>query len=196
MVVGLTGGIGSGKSSVAQMFAKLGVPIYNSDHRAKALYTEIDELKAKIRSKFGEDSYVQGQLNTTFIAKMVFANKANLQWLNETIHPLVAEDFKNWAAAQSYYYVMKEAAILFESGAYKSCRKVVTIEANHEERIRRVMKRDGVSRKEVLVRMSKQLSDDERSKRSDYVIFNSNLQLVKKHVLELHQQLLKISKNE
>lgn len=196
MVVGLTGGIGSGKTTVAKMFAELGVPVYNSDQRAKALYTELPELKAHIIAKFGQESYLQDKLNTAFLAQRVFNNKANLKWLNQTIHPLVANDFKNWVEGQTAPYLIKEAAILFESGAYKSCDKVITVMAEQEERIKRVMNRDGATREEVLARMAKQLSDDERANRSDYVINNSSLQLVNKHVLELHQQLLNTAEND
>lgn len=196
MVVGLTGGIGSGKTTVAKMFSQLGVSIYNSDQRAKALYTELPELKQKITAKFGAEAYVNNHLNAPFLAQKVFTNPNHLKWLNATMHPLVAQDFNQWVKAQNSAYVIKEAAILFESGAFKGCDVIITVSAPQDERIARVIKRDSVSKKQVEARLAKQLTDAEREKRADYVINNTSLQLVTKHVLELHQQLLNTCANE
>jgi len=197
MIVGLTGGIGSGKTTVAKLFYKLGVPIYVSDSEAKKLMVTHAKLIAKIKKLLGDNAYVNNTLNRSYISNLVFNNKKLLAQLNAIVHPVVAQDFLKWYAQQNSPYVIKESAILFESGGHKHCDVVITVTAPLQERINRVVLRDGVSEKQVQNRIKNQLSDAEKIKQSDFVIENLNLKTTQKVVSNLHQQLLeKARKNK
>ena len=161
--VGLTGGIGSGKSTVANLFADLGIPVYNSDERAKWLLNNNNSLKFKIVKEFGTDVYENELLNTKFLAKIVF-NDPVLNLLNSLVHPEVALDFENWLSDNSTAsIVIKEAAILIESGAYKHLDKIILVTTSQENKLKRVSVRDGVSEKDVLKRMEFQISDNDKN---------------------------------
>lgn len=188
--VGLTGGIGSGKSTIAEIFSHLGISIYLSDDKAKALMVSDDELKSKIIELFGHESYKNGALNRAYIASKVFSDKAELDKLNAVVHPALKKDFDLWANKQKSPYIIKEAAILFESGANEGLDKVVLVEAPKELRVKRVMHRDGVSRESVLARMDKQWSDDRKRELSDYIIINDGERLVLEQVLKIHKELI------
>mgnify|MGYP003385552304 CR=1 FL=1 len=188
--IGLTGGIGSGKTTVAEVFAQLGIAIYLSDDRAKALMVSDEELKSDIISLFGEESYDVGQLNRPFIASKVFSDKKELEKLNALVHPALKKDFDLWCNEQTSPYVLKEAAILFESGANKGLDKVILVEAPKEMRLSRVMNRDSVSSDSVLARMEVQWSDERKKLLSDYVILNDDKCSVLEQVLKIHNELV------
>ena len=188
--IGLTGGIGSGKTTVAEVFAQLGISIYLSDDRAKALMVNDEELQTAIVSLFGEESYASGQLNRSYIASKVFSDKKDLERLNALVHPALKKDFDLWCIEQTSPYILKEAAILFESGANKGLDKVILVEAPAEIRLSRVMKRDKVSSESVLARMEVQWSDERKKSFSDYVIRNDDKCSVLEQVLKIHNELI------
>ncbi len=187
-VVGLTGGIGSGKSTVAKVFEFLGIPCYSSDDRAKLLYNN-SEIKTQVIAVFGEDVYKNNRLNRAYLADQVFADREKLNVLNGIIHPAVQEDFEKWKSQQSTSYILKEAAILFESGSYKNCDQVILVTAPIETRIERVMARDNSSREEVLARIAKQWPDQEKIPLSDFIIRNDGNHSIIKQVMEVDQGL-------
>ncbi|MGS2761262.1 dephospho-CoA kinase [Sinomicrobium sp. M5D2P9] len=191
MIIGLTGGIGSGKSTVASMFSELGIPVYIADTEAKKLM-HTPEVRAKITEAFGEKAYTDAGPDNAYIAGIVFKDKEKLAVLNGIIHPEVGRHFKEWYALQKGTYVIKEAAILFESGAYKDCDAVIMVTAPLETRIERVMLRDAVSREAVMNRIENQWDDDKKVQLSDYVITNINLEETRKQVRELHSRLIKV----
>src|SRR5690554_4707355 len=145
-IIGLTGGIGSGKTTVAIMFAELGIPVYNSDVEAKILTNTSEAIRKELILLLGDETYKNGKLDRKFLADKIFNDRVLLQKVNAIIHPKVAEHFKNWVANQSAPYVIKEAAILFESGSNVQCDLVILVTASKKERIRRVMDRDQVSK--------------------------------------------------
>jgi len=172
-VAGITGGIGSGKSTAAKFFEELGIPVYNSDTRAKTIQNENSEVKVKIIAAFGEEAYNENGLNKAFISKQVFQNNEKLKLLNSIVHPAVFQDFEDWKKAQKSDIVMKEAAILIESGSYKDCDVVISVVADIETRIARTIERDGLSREEIRARINNQISDEERIAKSDFIIDNN-----------------------
>lgn len=191
-IVGLTGGIGSGKTTVAKLFMELGIPVYNSDSRAKELMSKSEALKNAIRELLGEDSYKNESLNKKYIADKVFTNKNLLQKLNEIVHPAVKKDFIAWAGKKKTPYVIQEAAILFENGSYKNFDRIILVKAPKLERLERIIKRDKRSKEEILMRMENQWKDSEKIPLSDFVIENINLEKTKLQVQKIHDQLLKI----
>ncbi|MDH0659593.1 MULTISPECIES: dephospho-CoA kinase [Empedobacter] len=172
-VAGITGGIGSGKSTAAKFFEELGIPVYNSDTRAKTIQNENSEVKVKIIAAFGEEAYNENGLNKPYLSKQVFQNNEKLKLLNSIVHPAVFQDFENWKKAQKSDIVMKEAAILIESGSYKDCDVVISVVVDLETRIARTIERDGLSREEILARINNQISDEERIAKSDFIIDNN-----------------------
>lgn len=192
MIVGLTGGIGSGKTTVLKMFQSFGVPVYQADLEAKKLMNNSDEVKSKIIDLLGEESYRNNELNRTYIANRVFNDKDLLQKLNRIVHPAVHTHFKEFVAQQTELYLVYENAILFENKSEELCDKVIVVAADLDTRIDRVMKRDQVDREAVLARMNNQWSQEDKIKKADYVIINNNLNDLKEDVEKLHQQLLKI----
>ncbi len=192
--VGVTGGIGSGKTTVCNIFKVLGVPIYNSDIEARRLIDNHKEIISKVSSLFGDDIYQNGQLDRKRVGELVFKNKDLLEKLNAIVHPHVAFHFESWIKEKLHCkFIIKEAAILFESGGNKQVDKVITVAAPEELRIKRVMDRDNITNKEVMRRIKKQLSDDEKIKMSDYVIYCNNEKLVIPQVLNIYQEVLKMS---
>lgn len=173
MIVGLTGGIGSGKTWVSSLFAKLGIPVYISDEQAKKLMHTDTKVKQAIIVLFGEEAYINGQLNRNFISKTVFNNRKMLDQLNAIVHPAVASHFKDWYGSQSSPFVIKESAILFEIDADKKCDKVILITAPISERIRRVQLRDNASAEAIKKRMDNQWPDEKKVPLADYVIENT-----------------------
>ncbi len=187
-IIGITGGIGSGKSLVSELFSSLGYPSYNSDKEAKRLYIT-PEIKKEVISIFGEGIYSGNVLNKAVLASKAFSNKILLEKLNQLIHPAVGVHFQNWLEEQDSNLVFKEAAVLIESGAYKSCNVILTVSAPESLRIARVMARDGVSETEVKARMDKQLSDKEREYYADWVILNDETNSVIKQVMTIKEAL-------
>lgn len=194
MIVCLTGGIGSGKTTVANLFVKLGVPVYVSDIEAKILMETSNQIKKEIIHEFGKKSYINNKPDRKYLALVVFNNKEKLQKLNTIIHPRVAQHFKNWYKKQDFKYVIKESAILFESGIYGGCGKIILVTAPKEERIKRVMSRDNVNKKDVLLRMKNQWTDKEKKKFSDFTIRNTSIDKTLTQVNIIHQELLKTVK--
>ncbi|MUH35294.1 dephospho-CoA kinase [Zobellia amurskyensis] len=191
IVVGLTGGIGSGKTTVAKMFQDLGVPVYNSDDRAKNLMQKSPELILEIKELLGEDAYKNSRLDRGYVSKQVFNNKELLASLNAIVHPAVRKDFLEWSKEQSADYVIQEAAIIFEIGSQDFYDCIILVTAPKETRIDRVMKRDTSSTFESIeARMKNQLSDDKKIEASDYVIQNEKIEQTKVQVLDIHRDLL------
>lgn len=171
--VGLTGGIGSGKTTIANLFAtEFAIPIYIADTKAKELIAQDTHLQQEIKALLGEEAFVEGKYNTAFVASIVFSTPEKLQALNQLIHPYVQQDFERWREEQHSPYVIKESAILFESGSYKDCDYIITVTAPLEERIRRVMLRDKIDRKTVEKRIKNQWNDENRIKLSTFVVDN------------------------
>ncbi|WP_336128749.1 dephospho-CoA kinase [Mesoflavibacter sp. CH_XMU1422-2] len=189
-LVGLTGGIGSGKTTIANFFKELGVPIYIADTEAKALMNRSKVIKRKLIALFGDNAYQNGKLNRDFLSKQIFNNKDLLQKMNAIVHPKVASHFKRWVKKQEAPYVISEAAILFENGSYKKYDYIITVTAPEEVRLKRVMSRDSASKEKVKSVMNNQWKDEEKIKLSDYVIQNINLEEAKAQVLQIHQNLL------
>ena len=187
-IIGLTGGIGSGKSTVASFFESLGVPVYIADVEAKALMNRSKVIRRKLIALFGQEAY-NGQLNRKYIAKLVFQDAQKLEQLNAIVHPKVASHFKRWAAKQEGNFVIKEAAILFENGSYKNCDKTILVTAPAKVRVQRVINRDGASQEEVLQRMQHQWPDSKKIELADFVIENVHLEETKKLVEALYLRL-------
>ena len=174
-IVGLTGGIGSGKTTVAKQFMGLGIPVYIADEEAKKLMATSKIIQRKLIQLFGNEAYMNNQLNKPYIANIIFNDKTYLQKMNAIVHPKVAQHFKKWVLKQTSPYIIKEVAILFETGGNKECDKVILITAPVSLRIERAMKRDNLTKDEILVRINNQLSDEEKIKMSDFVVENINL---------------------
>ena len=189
IVVGLTGGIGSGKSTIAKAFAALGIAVFNSDEQAKALIATDAQVKEHIIAAFGEEAYQNGEYNRAYIAQIVFNNPEKLAILNNIVHPALAKYFKQWAKKQTSLYVLKEAAILFESGSYKDCDYIITVTAPEEVRIARVMARDHCTEAQVRARMAQQWTDEQRIALSNAVIENIDLESAKEQVKRINDEL-------
>ena len=187
--VGITGGIGSGKSSVCKMLALRGVPIYDSDSRAKQLMVTDAELVRLVSQRFGADVYVDGMLNRQVLAARVFTDKDALAELNSMVHPAVMRDFERWAAEQQTAYVVMESAIIFEAGLDDKLDAVVAVMAPRSLRLERAMQRDGATREQIEERMRTQLSDDELARRAKYAIVNISLDELDEEVEQLHRRL-------
>lgn len=191
-VVGLTGGIGSGKSLICSILEKLRVPVYKADTEARKLMNSDPGLRDQIVKLFGERAYRSGQIDSAYLAELLFGDAAMLTAMNTLVHPAVRKDFRRWAEQQDELpYVVEEAAILFESGAYKEMDFTVLISAPEEVRIKRVMERDGSKRESVLRRMEHQWSEGELRKMADFVIVNDGQQMLLPQVINMHNKLLK-----
>jgi len=187
--VGITGGIGAGKSTAARFFQILQVPIYLADDRAKWLMNHDETVKSNIISLFGEEAYTDNQLNRRLIAERVFSNQSLLDQLNAAVHPAVGSDFKRWVSEQQSPYVLKEAALLFESGSYKALDKVIHVSADEDLRIQRIKKRDPQrSEEEIKSIITKQWAEDQKKNAADYVIMN-DYQLMIPQILAIDESL-------
>jgi dephospho-CoA kinase len=190
--VGVTGGIGSGKSTVSKIFSILGIPIYSADDRAKWLMIEDSVLKEKIISAFGIESYSEsGQLNRTFLAKTVFSDPKKVKQINGLVHPAVKDDFNSWVNTQSSPYVLKEAALIFETGGQNLLDYVINVSAPLRIRVSRVMMRDS-NRSEAQINqiIDQQLPDEEKNELSDFVIKNVDNKLLLPQILKIHEKLV------
>ena len=190
--VGITGGIGSGKSTVSLFFSELGVPVYDSDQRAKSLMQHDDSIIIKIKKEFGDDSYLNNMLNRSHIAEIVFKNELKLKQLNAIVHPVVRTDFNNWLSQNSNAkFVIKEAAIMIESGAYKDLDKLIVVNANREQKIKWIKKRDHLLLEDIENRIQNQLSDKIRNQYADFIIENnSSKKELKQQVLSIYNKLI------
>jgi dephospho-CoA kinase len=192
--IGITGGIGSGKSTVAQLFKVLGIPVYSADDAAKRLMNEDEGLVNQVKLLFGETAYSNGQLNRKYIADIVFKNPAQLAQLNAIVHPVTLRDADEWMHKQTAPYSIKEAAVLFESGAHEHLDYVIGVSAPAPLRMQRAMHRDNISREEVIARMNKQIDEIIKMRLCDFIIYNDEQQLVIPQVLTLHQKMLHLTK--
>lgn len=190
-VVGLTGGIGSGKTTVLSMFLDLGVPVYIADIEAKKLTNTSKIIRKKIIALLGKNSYLKTEINKKYVADIIFNDDELLKKVNKIIHSKVAHHFKKWVDKQNGVYCIKETAILFESASYKLCDYTILITSPKEERLKRVKNRDQLTRKEIENRMNHQWSDIEKSQLADVVIENVHLKNTQKKVEEVHLFLLK-----
>ena len=185
--IGLTGGIGSGKSYISDIFRHLGVKVFNADEIAKKILDSNSEVRLKLSNLFGEGIYIDGKFNRQEAAKRVFKDGQLLSKMNAIVHPEVLSSFDSWAESYSVFpYVLKEAAIIFESGANKFLDAVINISAPEDMRIRRVMIRDGVSRDKVIARMGHQWSEKERIDMADFVLVNDEESMLIPQIIEIH----------
>lgn len=192
--IGLTGGIGSGKSTVAKVLEVLGVPVYYADEAAKELMHSNELLKQQLILHFGKETYFEdGQLNRKHLSSIVFNNKEKLEQLNSLVHPATIADAKEWFSKQQSPYVVKEAALLFESGTAEGLDYIIGVTAPAALRIKRVMDRDGVTADEVKRRMANQVDDTLKMKLCDFVLYNNEQELLLPQVLTLHNELIKRS---
>ena len=185
--VGITGGIGSGKSTVSNIFKVLGIPVFDADSVAKQLMQNDESLKENLQNEFGKNVYVNGQLNKKYLAEIVFKDTYKLEKLNAIVHPIAIEAGLQWAAKQTTAYIVKEAALLFEAGSGFNLDYIIGVFAPQNLRIKRVMDRDAISKEEVVARIDKQIDETIKMKLCDFVIVNDEQQMVIPQVLKLHE---------
>lgn len=190
MIVGLTGGIGSGKSTVAKFFKKLKVSVYDSDLEAKVLMVESQEVREQIMELFGKEAYKGKRLNKIFISEIVFKDEGKLKQLNQIVHPAVRSHFREWVAQQNSPYVIQETALIFENGMQDEYDAIILVKAPEHIRIQRVMERDGVSESQVKARIKNQLPDKDKEHLADFGIENISFEKTRETVNRIHQQLL------
>jgi len=190
IVVGLTGGIGSGKTTVAKVFKQFDIPVYIADVEAKKLMKRSKVIKRKLIELFGDQAYINDELNRPFIASIIFNDKTYLEQMNAIVHPRVAKHFKKWILKQEAPYVIKEVAILFENNTYKQCDYIITVTAPKALRIERLLERDNTTTSKIESIMKNQWTDEEKVKRSHFVIENVTMEDTKKQVLKIHQQII------
>ncbi|WP_185974406.1 dephospho-CoA kinase [Litoribacter populi] len=191
LLVGLTGGIGSGKSIVAKFFSLLGTPVYYADDRAKWLMSNDPDLKKNLVDTFGEESFLpDGTLNRAYLAEVVFGDPEATKKINSLVHPAVKLDFDKWAEMQNTPYVLKEAALLFETGSYKELDKIINVSSPIKLRISRILLRDQRSETQINEIIDRQLPDEEKNKLADFVIKNTENKMVIPQVLEIHHKLI------
>ena len=190
MKVGITGGIGSGKSTVAKVFEELGIPVYYADAAAKKLMNEDELLVAQIQKEFGEASYVDGKLDRKYLAALVFNNEKKLAMLNSIVHPATLRDSDEWMLQQTTPYALKEAALIFESGANKQLDCVIGVYAPAPLRQQRILERDHATVEEIKARMENQMDEEEKMRLCDYIITNDEQELVVPQVIQIHHELI------
>ncbi|NNC50201.1 MAG: dephospho-CoA kinase [Flaviramulus sp.] len=191
IIVGLTGGIGSGKTTVAKQFKHLGIPVYIADDEAKKLMQKSKIIKRKLIQLFGDKAYINNKLNKSLIANIIFNDATYLEKMNAIIHPKVTKHFEKWVLKQEAPYVIKEVAILFENGGDKYCDYIVTVTAPKTLRIERLLARDNTTREKIEAIMNNQWPDENKIKKSDFVIKNTSLKSTHNQVNRIHKQLLK-----
>jgi len=190
--LGVTGGIGSGKTTVCKVFAVFGIPVFSADTEAKRIQDSDRDLQIKINSIAGKDLFASGKLDRTEMAKLIFRDSDLLARVNSIVHPAVFEYFREWLKKQDSPYAVMEAAILFESGAYRMMDRIVTVVTPMEERIERLVKGNKLTREQVTERIKNQIDDESRIKQSDYVIFNSENDMIIPAILGIHREMLKL----
>ncbi|MEO5782290.1 MAG: dephospho-CoA kinase [Ginsengibacter sp.] len=190
--IGLTGGLGSGKSTVAHIFEVLGIPVYYADAASKSLMNDDEKVKADVINAFGKEVYSDGKLDRKNLSEIVFKDEKKLELLNSIVHPATLLDAAEWMKKQTAHYAIKEAALIFESGSNKTLDFVIGVEAPLPLRLQRAMKRDNISREQAMARIEKQMDEEKKIDLCDFVIVNDEQQMVIPQVLELHQKFLKI----
>jgi dephospho-CoA kinase len=193
--IGITGGMGSGKTTVCHIFETLGVPVYYADDRGKYLLQHNEKVKKQVREAFGTGIYNEKEeFDRVAMAAMVFSDSAKLRTLESIVHPAVQQDFEEWANEQSAAYILKEAALLFESGSYKALDKIIMVYAPVDIRVQRVVRRDKSTPEKVMDRINKQWADEKKKELADYIIFNDDSQALLPQVMQLHETLTALAK--
>lgn len=192
--VGVTGGIGAGKSVVCQVFKTLGIPVFDADSAAKHLIENDADIVAQVKALLGDDVYLSGRLQRERVAAIVFQQPDKLQELNAIIHPATIKAGSDWMAQQTSDYIIKEAAIFFESGTHKQMDVMIGVTAPQELRIKRALQREGMTREKIQDRIAQQMDDAEKMNLCDYIIVNDGTQALIPQVMHVHQQLLKKAK--
>lgn len=197
--IGITGGIGTGKTTACKLFEKYGIPVYYADDRAKWLMNHKAPVRAALIETFGTAVFDKdNQLNRAYLSDIIFHDHSKLEAINKIVHPAVHLDGKEWQEkqlAKKVPYTMKEAALLFESGSYQLLDKIIVVTAPEELRIARVMKRDNVDRAAVLARIQKQMPQSEKEAKADFILTNISLEELEKQVLQLHKKILQLAKS-
>lgn len=191
--IGITGGIGCGKSTVAGIFSVLGIPVYDADSAAKRLMSEDESLKEKIIEHFGEKSYLERKLNPKHLSQQVFNDTKKIELLNSIVHPATIKDAEEWMKKQKAPYLIKEAALIFESGSNKTLDKIIGVSSPLSLRVERTMKRNNITSEQVMDRINLQMNEEEKMRLCDYVIINDEEQMLIPQVLQLHEHFLKQS---
>ena len=190
--LGVTGGIGSGKTTVCKVFSVLGIPVFSADDEAKRIQESDRDLQLKINSFAGRDLFPEGKLDRTELARLIFSNKELLEKVNSVVHPAVFQVFREWVIKQNTPYSIMDAAILFESGAFRMMDRIVTVVTPIEERIERLVRSKRLSREQVIERIKNQIDDESRISRSDFVIFNSENEMIIPAILGIHEEMIKL----
>lgn len=190
--LGITGGIGSGKSTVCKVFSILGIPVFSADYEARQIMDNEQSVKTEINSAVGKDMYENGSLDRAELARIIFNDEGLLGKVNSIVHPVVFQRFTDWSASQQAPYVIMEAAILFESGASKLVDRVLTVVTPVEERIERMLRGNKFTRQQIMERMKNQTDDDTRIRNSDFVIYNSENDLILPAILKVHEEIMNI----
>lgn len=185
-IVGITGGIGAGKSTVCAVFESMGIPVFHADDEAKKIYDEEPMVLKSIAELFGNEMMAENKLNRENLATLVFSNSAKLKQLNALIHPFVRERFQRWKSSQKSSYVIREAAILIESASYQDCNHIILVIAEEEIRIKRIMARSGLNETQIKSRIKEQMKDEERKPFCDFEIINNGNQLLLPEIMKIH----------
>jgi len=190
--LGVTGGIGSGKTTVCKVFGVLGIPVFSADDEAKRIQDNDRDLQNRINSLAGKDLFPAGKLDRPELAKLIFSNKELLEKVSSLVHPVVFRSFREWVKKQDSPYSIMEAAILFESGAFRLMDRIVTVVTPLEERIERLVSGNKLTRDQILERIKNQIDDESRLKRSDFIIFNSENDMIIPSIIGIHEEMLKL----
>jgi dephospho-CoA kinase len=190
--LGVTGGIGSGKTTICKVFGVLGIPVFSADDEAKRIQDNDRDLQIKINSLAGKDLFPAGKLDRPELAKLIFSNKELLEKVNSLVHPVVFRSFREWVKKQDSPYSIMEAAILFESGAFRLMDRIVTVVTPLEERIERLVRGNKLSREQIIARIKNQIDDESRVKRSDFIIPNSENDMIIPAIIGIHEEMLKL----
>jgi dephospho-CoA kinase len=190
--IGLTAGLGSGKTTVANIFEVLGIPVYYADAASKRLMNDNEKVKTDVQNAFGKNVYSDGKLNRKYLSEIVFNDKKKLELLNLIVHPATLLDADEWMKKQTSKYAIKEAALIFESGSHQNLDYVIGVKAPLHLRLQRAMKRDDISREEAMARINKQIDEEIKMRLCDFIIINDEQQMVIPQVLALHQKLLQL----
>lgn len=193
MIVGLTGGIGSGKTTVGEIFKQLNIPVFVADEESKELLRSSQKLKQQLSDLLGSELIREGEIDKAYMAQRIFSDEVLLKQVNAIIHPAVAEAFKEWHQKQNAPYVIREAAILFESGSHADCDKIVVVSAPEKLRLKRVTKRSGESEEQVKQRMSRQWPQEKKEQLADYIIKNDHTEPLIPQVLKVHENIIRLT---
>ena len=194
IVVGITGGIGSGKTTISKYFEEFNIPVYHADKEAKALMNRSKVIKRKLIVLFGEKAYQNNRLNRGFLRQQIFKDKTLLKQMNSIVHPKVGSHFQRWLKKQKAPYILKEVAIIFENNLESQYNYIITVVADEDERIKRVIKRDNTSEDAIKSIINNQLSDQEKIEKSNFVVYNNDLEEAKLQAIAIHEQLLTMLK--